>query len=299
MPYALGAVNVQAGQTYTVPLGASATVGAVVIANESPYSVMASAGGGGQWIVAQTADLVACDIQGFNGNLTLTTDNYLSNAASAPSFLLYLTVYAPGEAIRGTYPAPLVRLANGSIGVATQLVNDGNTVGTNIIESTPAGAVNSYVLVRNDGTFDIMAISNNVLTDILHITPGGSATPASLVTRLLSALGVTKLDNGHILTDGNGNLKVGTTSANSTVSAGGLALNASGGGAGGLGVLGLTLAASGDGTGAFSGGYYQLGGIAGPGLYAAHRFTSVENGSQVFLFQIGTPQGADAATRLD
>ena len=42
MPYALGAVQVQAGQTYTIPVGSAGTVGAVVCANESPYAVNAS-----------------------------------------------------------------------------------------------------------------------------------------------------------------------------------------------------------------------------------------------------------------
>lgn len=154
MPYALGAVQVQAGQTYTVPVGSAGTIGAVVCANESPYAINASisaTGAPGQWIVAQTSDLIACDVSGFNGSLTFTTDNYLSNATSAPSFLLYLTAYAPGEAIRGTYPAPLVRLTNGSIGVATQLVNDTNVTGTTIIEARISGAVNSAITVDNSG----------------------------------------------------------------------------------------------------------------------------------------------------
>ena len=119
MPRPLASLAVTAGQTYTVSVGSRGTVGAVVIANESPYGLQVSTGSGGLWIVAQTADLVPCDSTAFSGNLTITTDNYLSNAASAPSFLVYMTVYAPGEAIRGTYPAPLMRLASG----ITSLVN--------------------------------------------------------------------------------------------------------------------------------------------------------------------------------
>ena len=113
MPTTLPSLAVMGGQTYTVYVGTSGTAGAVVIANESPYSLQVSPGFGSAWIVAQTQDIVYCDTSAFNGALTITTDSYLSNSGSAPSFLLYLTVYAPGEPIRGTYPAPLARLANG------------------------------------------------------------------------------------------------------------------------------------------------------------------------------------------
>lgn len=160
MPYALGAIQVQAGQSYTVPVGSAGTVGAVVCANESPYAVNASisaTGAPGQWIVAQTADLIACDVSGFNGTLTFTTDNYLSNAASAPSFLLYLTAYAPGEAIRGTYPAPLMRLASGI---------------TSIVES-PATTIEQDLLTAFVyGASSLVATKNALSPNQLDVTTG-------------------------------------------------------------------------------------------------------------------------------
>ena len=292
MPYALGAVQVQAGQTYTVPVGSAGTVGAVVCANESPYAVNASisaTGAPGQWIVAQTADLIACDVSGFNGTLTFTTDNYLSNAASAPSFLLYLTAFAPGEPIRGTYPAPLMRLANGAIGVATQLVNDGNPVGTNIIESTPAGAVNSYVLVRNDGTFQVWAISNNVLTELINLTPGASAAAASLALQLLTISGALKLDGGAITTTGNGNLTIGHSGFNSSGSllASIFTLSTQLGGGLGEGVQ----ISFGNGGGGYSDLLFQFIGSLAAGNYGAFQFYSVFNGSKVHNFDIGITGG--------
>lgn len=180
MPYALGAINVQGGQTYTVSVGSAGTVGAVVIANESPYSVQASAGAGGQWIVAQTADLVACNVSGFNGTLTLTTDNYLSNATSAPSFLLYLTAYAPGEAIRGTFPAPLMRLSNGgNVGIASSLVSDSSPSGTQIIEARPAAAAGPYYQVTNDGNVTmrgalVIAFKTGLLPPSVQLSDNGN-----------------------------------------------------------------------------------------------------------------------------
>src|SRR5574340_1572339 len=203
MPLPLASLAVTAGQTYTVSVGSRGTVGAVVIANESPYSLQVSTGSGGLWIVAQTADLVFCDSTAFNGNLTITTDNYLSNSNAAPSFLVYLTSYAPGETIRGTYPAPFMRLTNGAVGVATQVINDNNSLGTTIIEAAPTGSAQSYVLVRNDGTFQIWSISNNVLTELINVTPGTASTPAALLLKLLEVLDATQLDSGHIYTDGN------------------------------------------------------------------------------------------------
>lgn len=219
MPLPLASLAVTGGQTYAVSVGSRGTVGAVVIANESPYSLQVSTGSGGLWIVAQTADLVPCDSTAFNGNLTITTDNYLSNAANAPSFLVYMTAYAPGEAIRGTYPAPLVRLANGgaAVTVASSVVNDNNAPGTNVLEATPAGSVDSYALIRNDGTVDFKAISQNVETDILHLTPGSVSLAAKLAVRLLYGIGVTQLDSGKISTDGLGDVTAVSLIAQSAI----------------------------------------------------------------------------------
>ena len=178
MPLPLASLAVTAGQTYVVSVGTRGTVGAVVIANESPYSLQVSTGSGGLWIVAQTADLVPCDSMAFSGNLTITTDNYLSNASNAPSFLVYMTAYAPGEAIRGTYPAPLLRLANGGDTVAF-LSNDTNPAGTLVVETRPVNKSSAYFALYNDGTATWQVLLDN----------GASLTVAQVISSTLSKLG--------------------------------------------------------------------------------------------------------------
>lgn len=112
MPSIVAPVTISATGSQTVYVGSQGTVGAVVIANESPYGIVASAGAGGQWIPAQMADRMNCDTLAFSGSITLTTNDYLSNAAQAPSYIVLITVYAPGEAIPGIYPCALARMSN-------------------------------------------------------------------------------------------------------------------------------------------------------------------------------------------
>ena len=274
MPLPLASLAVTGGQTYTVSVGSRGTVGAVVIANESPYGLQVSTGSGGQWIVAQTADIVACDSTAFNGNLTIITDSYLSNASNAPSFLVYMTVYAPGEAIRGTYPAPLMRLANGgaALTVAASVVNDNNPT-TNVLEATPAGSVDSYALIRNDGAVDFKAISQNVETDMLHITPGSVSAAAKLVMQLVQTLGPLSLDNGKITTDGSGNI---TTMGDILFHPSALGTNET--------ILNMP------GAGDF---VVTVNGTVGPGNYNGFSVSVWENGTAVNLFGFGSNQTAN------
>ena len=112
MSYPLPPVAISASGTAVVSLGSVSGVGSVVIANESPYGIMASVGGSARWIPAQFVDRMDCNTGAFDGTLTLTTNDYLTNAASAPSFIVLVTVYPPGEPVLGTYPAALSRVAN-------------------------------------------------------------------------------------------------------------------------------------------------------------------------------------------
>lgn len=180
MSIAQSSLAVTAGASYSVNVGAAATVGAVVVLNESPYGLNVSVGSSSQWIAAQTADLVPCDSMGFNGNLQITTDGYLTNGGSAPSFLVLFTTYAPGEAIRGSYPSPLARLTNGgNVGIASSLVNDSSPSGTQMIEARPAGAAGPYYTVTNNGDVTargalIIAFKTGLLPPSVQLSDNGN-----------------------------------------------------------------------------------------------------------------------------
>lgn len=289
MAIAQASVAVSPGQQYTVPVGSTATVGAVVIANESPYALRVNSGASTQWIVAQTADIVLCNSMGFSGTLTISTDNYLTNADSAPSFLIYLTTFAPGETIPGQYPAPLMRLASGSGGVANAIVNDGNSIGTNIIESTPAGSTQSYWLARNDGTLQVWALSNNVITEVINLTPGSSSVAASLALHLLETLGVLKIDGGAIVTDGNGNLTVGKSGFNSSGTTETFVLQIDQSRGGGLNVPTAIFQFGGNSGKDLN---ITLGGDPFAGVYESVQFYTVNNGTQSNNFGVGVQGGA-------
>jgi hypothetical protein len=293
------AVTVPAGATSgpMVPIsipGDLATVSWVKISNLSPFLLqLNNINGGTEWL--EPSLVAAYPVPGLSTAIQATPFNeYGTAASSALSSVIAVTWYGYGEQPSGTYPVSLAGLTNlGNALVATQLVNDGSPLGTNIIESTPAGASSSYVLVRNDGTFDLQAISNNVLTDMLHLTPGTSSTPAKLVATLVQTTGAITLDSGHIYTDGVGNLTVGTTTANSTLAAGALNVYATGGGKGGLSIPEWTLGFTSDDA------LYQIGGFTGAGAYGAHRFIVVNNGSQETLFSIGATNNSAPLSWID
>jgi hypothetical protein len=114
------------------------------------------------------------------------------------------------------------------VSTVTTLVNDGSSIGTQIIESTPSGAASSTISILNDGTVTIKGDVASVLTTLLQLIPGAGAGGSSVKlgdaarqTEVLGSLlvdGITNLDNGALTTDGNGNIsksggKIGVASA--------------------------------------------------------------------------------------
>lgn len=102
----------------------------------------------------------------------------------APISQVIVEAFDQGEAITGTFPAPLVRqtnIGNAStvLSAATSIQNDGQVVGSSVIEATVSGDSASAVSLTNDG----------------HLALGTLAHPGSV-----------SFDNGKIFSDGVGRM---------------------------------------------------------------------------------------------
>jgi hypothetical protein len=160
----------------------------VRLINNSPYLLQVIFTGAGNMILPE---MWLEDIPvpaSFVGTINITPVVNLSNASESPSFILGVVGWGPGEL---TQPAnqsiPLLSNIGNTVHVmgsglsATNIINDGNPAGTQIIESTASGDANSAVTLNN--------IGNLVLGNATH--------PGSISS-----------DNGGVTTDGNSNLTV-------------------------------------------------------------------------------------------
>jgi hypothetical protein len=121
--------------------------------------------------------------------------------SGGPISLLLCTYYAPGEPTPSSFSlgnSPIGGAVTTSTGgnVATSLVNDGNTNGTVIIESTVAGDSSSAVLLTNGGQLTLGSAAHNGTLTVVSTYQGnftidinGFVTiPSRLLVNLLVAL---------------------------------------------------------------------------------------------------------------
>lgn len=115
----------------------------------------------------------AIELQPGERGLTYTVQYVIPNA---PVSLLLATYFGPGERSVG------VSLGNSPIGITgsvststvTSLVQDGQAVGTQLIEATPTGQSGASWNVNNDGSGTIQILSAGSLRKILQATRGDS-----------------------------------------------------------------------------------------------------------------------------
>lgn len=204
------------------------------------------------------------------------------NSFDAPVSQVYVEAFDPSEDLSGIISGPLLRqtnVGNSVSGTASSVVNDGSPTGTNVLEATPTGSVDSFALIRNDGTVDFKAVSSNVETDMLHITPGDATHAAKIVLQLLQTLGALSLDNGKLTTDGAGNLTA----------------------------LGSFILHWGNFTGASMKIWNPsntdvellMAGTPGPGNYNGFEFWPWENGAAAGVFGVGSQVGGSVAAFVD
>jgi hypothetical protein len=117
-----GRFALTAGKTTTVQGLPTDGIGAIVVSNDSAYSVVASPEGAGQSlnIPAGVADvLVISPRRGFTGNLSLLASAQLT-IQNSPSNQVEINIYGAGENVPGVYPLSLNRLSNTGNDVGTQ-----------------------------------------------------------------------------------------------------------------------------------------------------------------------------------
>lgn len=121
----------------------------------------------------------------------------LTNSASAPISLCLIDAYTPDEVISAAFPIPLVRNTNvGGVvttSIVTQLINDGNTAGTVVLETTPTGQATSAASIDNSGNVVVRALSSSVWTTLFEIISGGAG---AAITRFNNTLILDKPNAG-------------------------------------------------------------------------------------------------------
>ncbi len=212
-----------AGSTATFVAGYPTGVFQMLVHNESNQNLKLSWGSNS--VYAKAWEVSYFCVQSNQSVINWSIQSTLTGGAGPISQVL-VEVYGPNEQIVGTYPVAINRnIAIGnSLNVATSttsLVNDSNTVGTQIIESTPTGALSSTISVLNDGTVVIQGDVAGVLTALLATIPGAAAGASSLqlgdAARTVEVLGTLKVDKGanfgsnSMVIDNGGNItKVGS-----------------------------------------------------------------------------------------
>lgn len=129
----LGRYTLTAGKT-TIASVPTDGVAAIVISNDSAFSVVATLEGGGSSlnIPAGVADMMQVQNRSFTGNLLLAASSQLS-IQNSPANQAEINIYGVGEQIPSVYPLSLNRLSN-----------TGNDVGTQgILRSSSSATINN------------------------------------------------------------------------------------------------------------------------------------------------------------
>lgn len=139
--------------------------GRIVVYNESNNNLLLSWGSFSTYCPAWTAMLYC--ISSSTVNINWQIQSALATAAVPPISQVIVEAYDAGEAITGTFPAPLMRQTNvGNVintvgGTASAVQNDGNITGASVIEATVSGDSGSAASLTNNGHLILGTINNN------------------------------------------------------------------------------------------------------------------------------------------
>ena len=196
----------------TFNAGFSGGTGKLVIYNESNINLQLSWGSFSTYCPAWTAMLYCITTNSVN--ITWTAQSQLSSN-NAPISQVIVEAYDTNEPVLGTYPQALMRQTNigNAINVgaaATNIQNDGNAPGTQIIEATPSDTSSvSTWLADTSGNLTIKSDNAGVLTTLLQLIGGASPAvklaAAGLLTELLGPL---QVDGNTISGPSSGNLNL-------------------------------------------------------------------------------------------
>jgi hypothetical protein len=159
---------------------------------------------------------------------TIDTDSL--NVSTPPITTIFLTLYGAQEKLTGTYPVSLpyqTSLGGGqtSTNVTSTnnaIVNDGNTAGTSIIETTVVGKASTTILT-NDGILNLMTLIAGTLQQLIKTQAVGNPLLLGLATTITEVLGNLLVD-GTLTVTGNSTLG-GTTGLGIVTCGGGLTMN--------------------------------------------------------------------------
>lgn len=218
--------SITSSDSFSVPQ--SSANGKMVVYNESNISLQFTFQNG---YSAYVPAWMAVLFHGPFGNVNVTWEQQtiLTGAGQAPLTQVVVEVYDCHEPIPGTYPAALVRQTNigNSVPVSTStsnIVNDGNASGTQVIEATVSGDASSAVVLTNNAavtlgnathnaavtlTGNITQTGNQSITGNVTVAGTTSMTLGTGHTVLATGGGAqTHFDDAKIYTDGNGTLVV-------------------------------------------------------------------------------------------
>lgn len=202
-----------AGTAVTIQLPNPSTIQAIKLSNSSPFDLTISGFGtpGVENVPNGTEYMLSAAVEN-TGSMSILPVN---NAGVSGNGYCNLTIYYYGENVpKGTWPITIpVQIVQAKVSTVTTLVNDGNALGTQIIESTPSGAPGSTISVLNDGTVTIKGDVGGVLTALLSLLPGAAGGASSVIlgdaARTVEMLGKALVDgvlqvNGDVTLAGAG-----------------------------------------------------------------------------------------------
>lgn len=187
-----------AGTAVTIQLPNPSTIQAIKLSNSSPFDLTISGFGtpGVENVPNGTEYMLDASVEN-TGSMSILPVN---NAGISGNGYCNLTIYYFGENVpKGTWPITIpVQIVQAKVSTVTTLINDGNALGTQIIESTPSGAPGSTISVLNDGTVAIKGDVGGVLTALLSLLPGAAGGASSVIlgdtARTVEALGKMLVD---------------------------------------------------------------------------------------------------------
>ena len=193
-------LSVTPGVQVTQPLQSVQNIQAVKVTNGTPFDLDYT-GVGSATIVVVPAGLeyMFYASQERSGQIQLLAVN---NNNQTGTGVVNVTVFLEGDQIpKGTWPVTVpTQTVQAKVSTVTTLINDGNSTGTQIIESTPAGAPGSTISILNNGTIIIKGDVSGTLTTLLQLISANIGSLVNADVKISDAGSITEI-LGKLLVD--------------------------------------------------------------------------------------------------
>lgn len=224
MPIPIGPITAVPGVTSSTPLINLGSIQALKISNGSPFDLTISGFGiiGSEIVPAGTEYRLHDNGQNL-GALNILPVN---NSGISGTGIVNLVAYLVGEKLpEGIWPLTIpTQIVQAKVANVPAVVNDGNPIGTQFLESTVSGAPGSTWSFTNDGNNSFIAVLiSNVVHKLIQFANSGNElklgdTTAGQITEVLSQLTVDQVLNvtKSINLSGASNTVTGTTNGSAT-----------------------------------------------------------------------------------